>query len=108
MNAAESKSGIDPSSLPLVGALAAAATTAPAPAPISTITSFPVIRSAVVNTGALNLRTGPGVSYEPVTVINKGALVGLVGRRGLGVWVRVRLDNGLEGWVNSSLLAPLT
>ena len=82
-------------------------------APIETVqnipaaTSYPVIRYAYVDTGALNLRTGPGVEYEPFTIINKGEIVGLIGRRALGPWVRVRLDDGSEGWVNSSLLAPV-
>lgn len=105
VNAVESQAGIDPSSLPLVGD---PTTDAAAPIPISTITAFPVIRSAVVDTGALNVRSGPGVGYEAVTTIYSGEPVGLLGRRGLGVWVRVRLSNGLEGWVNSSLLAPLS
>ncbi len=73
-----------------------------------TASSYPIIRYAYVDTGALNLRTGPGVEYEPFTIINKGEIVGLIGRRALGPWVRVRLDDGSEGWVNSSLLAPVS
>jgi SH3-like domain-containing protein len=75
---------------------------------IPSATSYPVIRYAYVDTGALNLRSGPGIEYEPFTIINKGEIVGLIGRRALGPWVRVRLDDGTEGWVNSSLLAPVT
>jgi uncharacterized protein YgiM (DUF1202 family) len=114
VNAVDSQAGVDPSSLAVVGSpLAAGAggasgTGGTAVSPVSTITAFPVVRSAIVNTGALNLRSGPGVAYEPITIINQGEIVGLLGRRGLGVWVRVRLSNGLEGWVNSSLLAPLS
>ena len=104
VNAVESQAGVAPSSLPSVEDQVEAGATLP----VSTITAFPVMRSAVVDAGALNLRSGPGVGYEPITIINKGELVGLLGRQGLGVWVRVRLNNGLEGWVNSSLLAPLS
>ncbi len=75
---------------------------------LPTVTSFPVIRSAYVDTGALNVRSGPGVEYEGITIITSGEMVGLIGRRALGPWVRVRLDAGLEGWVNSSLLAPVS
>ena len=103
VNAVESQAGVDPSIIPIIGSPAATA-----PILVSTVTDFPVIRSAVVNTGTLNLRSGPGVGYEPVTTINKGELVGLLGRLKLGVWVRIRLNSGLEGWVNSSLLAPLS
>ncbi|MDX1412763.1 MAG: SH3 domain-containing protein [Candidatus Promineifilaceae bacterium] len=103
IDAAESRTGIDPSSLQLVGQQAAAAVDAS----VAISTAYPVIRSAVVSAGALNLRSGPGVEYEPITIVNKGELVGLLGRLSPGVWVRVRLNSGIEGWVNASLLAPL-
>ena len=104
INAVDSRAGVDPSTLAVLDIPPEAAATA---LPVSTVTAFPVIRSAIVEAGALNLRSGPGVAYEPITIINKGEIVGVLGRRGLGVWVRVRLNSGLEGWVNSSLLAPL-
>lgn len=104
VSAVESRAGVDPSSLPIAGEPAIVT----APVPVSAVTAYPVIRSAVVGTGALNLRSGPGIEYEPITTIGQGELVGLIGRRGLGAWVRVRTSSGLEGWVNSSLLAPLT
>jgi len=82
-----------------------AAETIVAEQPVPSASSFPVIRSAAVDTGALNVRSGPGLQYEPITIIGNGEIVGLIGRRTLGPWVRIRLGSGLEGWVNSSLLA---
>jgi uncharacterized protein YgiM (DUF1202 family) len=75
---------------------------------ILAVTTYPVIRSAFVDTGALNVRSGPGIDYEAITVINSGELVGLIGRHELGPWVRIRLDSGLEGWVNSILLVQVS
>ncbi len=75
---------------------------------LPTVTSYPVIRYSFVDTGALNMRSGPGVEYDSLSVLNMGEIVGLIGRRSLGPWVRIRLDSGTEGWVNSSLLAPVS
>lgn len=58
----------------------------------------------VVNTGALNVRSGPSVDFGVVTVIYKGQVVGLLGRFHANNWVNIRLSNGLEGWVNSVYL----
>ena len=98
INANQSGAGVESTSLPSEGEEQL----------FPAVTSFPVIRSAYVDTGALNVRSGPGVEYEGITIITSGEVVGLIGRRALGPWVRIRLDNGLEGWVNSSLLAPVS
>lgn len=58
----------------------------------------------VVNTGALNVRSGPGVESSKVIVIYKGQVVALLGRWATNNWVKVRLYSGVEGWVNSIYL----
>jgi uncharacterized protein YgiM (DUF1202 family) len=58
----------------------------------------------VVTAGALNVREGPGPQHSSLTVIYQGQSVELVGRNFTGNWVKVRLNNGLEGWVNASYL----
>ena len=103
IDAIQSEAEVVISSLPLEGDATASETTGEQPLPA--VTSYPVIRSAFVDTGALNVRSGPGIAYEAITVITSGDLVGLIGRRARGPWVRIRLDSGLEGLVNSSLLA---
>ncbi len=107
INTEQKEAGVDMSTLPF-GEDGTIIEAVPAQAAEPAATSYPVIRSAYVNTGALNVRSGPGVGYDPITIVNSGELVGLIGRRALGPWVRVRLDSGLEGWVNSSLLTPVT
>ena len=62
--------------------------------------------AATVATGALNVRSGPGVTYSVLTNVGYGQSVGLIGRASDNVWVKVRLSTGQEGWANSSLLTP--
>lgn len=59
---------------------------------------------AVVNTGALNVRSGPDVSYGTVAIIYRGQVAQLLGRNAFNTWVKIRLYTGLEGWVNASLV----
>lgn len=62
--------------------------------------------TATVNTGALNVRTGPGVAYDSVAVAYQGYIVTLIGRNEAATWAKIRLTTGQEGWVNASLLTP--
>ncbi len=57
--------------------------------------------AAAVNTGKLNVRTGPGVIFAIITSVPYNTTVTLVGRASTGTWVQVRLANGTIGWVNS-------
>lgn len=66
----------------------------PADAPASSAT-------ALVATGALNVRSGPGVTYSVVTVASQGQTVQMLGRNANSSWVKIRLSNGTEGWVNA-------
>jgi uncharacterized protein YgiM (DUF1202 family) len=72
------------------------------------ISSLPVtdggMPTAVVNTGVLNVRSGPGVSYGVVTVTYQGYVVNLLGRNANATWAKVELPSGMKGWVNASLI----
>lgn len=105
VNVNASQAAVDVTTLPITGDTVEPSAQASITSNSSTL---PIIRSAAVSAGALNLRSGPGVAYEPVTILNKGEIVGLLGRRGSGVWVKIRLDSGIEGWVNASLLSPIS
>lgn len=50
-----------------------------------------------------NLRGGPGLSHPVVTILKRGAQVS--GYSFNGAWVRVRVDDMLEGWVFQPLLS---
>ena len=78
--------------------------------PTVAINSLPVVAApaltaaAAVNTGALNVRSGPGVGYAATAVLSYGTNVQLLGRNNNGGWVKVKLDNGHQGWVNATLI----
>jgi uncharacterized protein YgiM (DUF1202 family) len=52
----------------------------------------------------LNVRSGPGMTYERINVLSNGTQVTLLGRDSFGGWLKVRLANGSEGWVGASYI----
>ena len=65
-----------------------------------------VTYTAVIDTGGLNVRQGPGVEYSVVTVANLGQTVTLLGRNDNSSWAKIRTPSGHEGWVNASYIIP--
>ncbi len=59
---------------------------------------------ASVNTGMLNVRTGPGMQYGSIAALPFGFGVRMVGRNVQGSWILVSLTNGVTGWVNQGYL----
>lgn len=59
---------------------------------------------AAINTGRLNVRTGPGVQFKAITSVPYNTEVVLIGRAPTGVWVQIQLADGTQGWVNSTLI----
>jgi hypothetical protein len=79
----------------------------PSPTPPQTRPDLPPEGSAVVtNANWLNVRQTPAVGDNVITAVPRGQVVQLTGR--YGGWVKVRLPNGVEGWVGSSFLASRT
>ena len=76
--------------------------------PASATVDLPASGMVTINTGALNLRSGPGVEYPTLAVAFNGQQVELLGEEDGGIWVRVRMDDGLEGWMHKDYLAPGT
>ncbi len=60
--------------------------------------------AAAVNSGKLNLRSGPGVVFTIITSVPYNTQVTLVGKASSGTWVQVRLADGTLGWMNSIYL----
>lgn len=54
----------------------------------------------VINTGNLNVRSGPSASYTPVATVAGGTRLSVVGRANDGVWFLVEGSFG-QGWVNN-------
>ena len=61
--------------------------------------------TATVNTGALNIRSGPGISYGVVTSVYRGTVLTLLARTADTSWVKIALWNGVQGWVNARYIA---
>jgi LysM repeat protein len=57
--------------------------------------------AAAVNTGTLNIRTGPGVIFAIVGKLAYNEQVTLIGKASSGTWVQIRTVGGSVGWVNS-------
>lgn len=53
---------------------------------------------ATVISQALNVRSGPGLAYPVVQVVNLGVDLAIQGRS--GSWVYVRTPGGVMGWVS--------
>lgn len=59
---------------------------------------------AIVNTGALNVRSGPGLGFGAIATLPQGFGVQMVARNTEGNWVFIALTNGVTGWVNVNYL----
>lgn len=53
---------------------------------------------------ALNVRSGPGTTFEPITSINRGQTVELLGRDSSGSWLNIRTQGGTVGWSSARYL----
>ncbi|NWF67546.1 MAG: SH3 domain-containing protein [Chloroflexi bacterium] len=60
--------------------------------------------TGTVNTGNLNVRSGPGVSFSILTSLGRGTVVSLLGRNNAATWVQVLTATRVIGWVNASYL----
>jgi LysM repeat protein len=56
--------------------------------------------AAAVDTGRLNVRGGPAITFSIITSIPYNTLVTLIGKASEGTWVQVSLADGRVGWVN--------
>jgi cell wall-associated NlpC family hydrolase len=54
-------------------------------------------RAGILNADAVNLRSGPGLNYSSLTLLERGTRVTLLNET--EDWSNVRIDNGREGWV---------
>ena len=61
---------------------------------------------AVINTGALNVRTGPGFGFASIGVLVGGDVVPIIGRTTDGIWLQVSTRFG-NGWININWVITL-
>ncbi len=60
----------------------------------------PTAVTATTTAGWLNMRAGPGVSYQIIDVLPKGTVVPVVGRTSTGTWIQV-VNEGVTGWISA-------
>ncbi|MDB4905810.1 MAG: Aerotolerance-related protein BatD [Gemmatimonadetes bacterium] len=63
------------------------------------------VRKLAVVRGADRLRDDPTLGGDAGADVVRGEIVRRLGQQ--GVWVRVRVDGGAEGWVSSDMLQPI-
>lgn len=71
------------------------ATATPTPAPVP---------DAVVVADTLNVRAGPGTSYETLARVHKGDPLDVTGKSSLGDWLEVVTGGNQSGWVLAELV----
>lgn len=86
---------------PLVALVSLAALLVMLAAPAFAQSSAPV---ASVNTGALNVRSGPGLEFGALLTLPRGYGVMLLARNAQANWVLIMLADGTRGWVNVNYL----
>lgn len=57
--------------------------------------------TATITAGQVNVREGPGAGYLPLTTVNQGETVTLLGRNADASWVQAKLTDGTTGWVST-------
>ncbi len=74
-------------------------------APTEIATPTPLVKPVVItaNKGNLNIRRGPGISYNPLSVLKNGQSAAAYGRDFLGQWVLIDIPAlvGKTGWVRT-------
>jgi hypothetical protein len=61
--------------------------------------------ATVVDARYLNVRSGPGLEFEPFTYLNGGERVELLAKDLFMAWIKVRSFNGVVGWVSARYLS---
>jgi uncharacterized protein YraI len=49
----------------------------------------------------LNVRSGPGADYSPISMLREGQMLTLVGRNTSTTWLQVNLPGGSQGWASA-------
>lgn len=63
-----------------------------------------LVRIEVTSTGNINVRSGPGTGNAVLTTLTRGQVVVADGRNAAGDWLRIVLDDELNGWVSAPLV----
>jgi uncharacterized protein YraI len=59
---------------------------------------------ASVATGALNVRTGPGLKYTSMRTLPYGFGVQMIGRNESTTWIMIQFTDGTRGWISAGMI----
>ena len=79
----------------------------PQPTATPSPTATPKLITVIVVTapdGSVNVRTGPGTTFNVVTTVNTGDVFQVIGENDSGAWIHFLLPDGREGWIASFLV----
>ena len=65
----------------------------------------PVGATAIVNTGALHVHSGPGVGFGVLVSYFQGTVLTMIARNSTATWVKVVTPSGVQGWVSAPFIA---
>ena len=74
------------------------------PSRTPTPTEPPPVTGIVNSLQRVNVRTGPGITYQDFAALDPGTGVEIIGQSSDGRWLNVMLEDGDEGWMAASLL----
>ncbi len=69
--------------------------------PSGTTGATAVVSNAIYT---LNVRSGPGITFEPITAIGRGQIVELLGRDNSSAWLKIRTPGATVGWSSARYL----
>lgn len=84
------------------------------PTPSATATESPTttVLAAFINaTDLVNMRAGPGLHHNVITMLPPGTPIVIIGTNEIGDWQQIQIDSGQQGWVATALIswvAPVT
>ncbi len=80
--------------------------TVPPPTPSNTPspTLTPTIVGVIQSLQRVNVREGPGTTYDDITSLAAGTSIQILGRDPDGDWYNIRMEDGREGWISSRLV----
>ena len=64
--------------------------------------------NVVVTVNLLNVRKGPGTSYDIIGKVKKGDVLSVLGKSYTGTWLQVRTPDGKKGWVSNLYVEKTT
>lgn len=76
----------------------------PTPSDTPTPTEIPPVVGIIASLETVNVRQGPGVNFPAIVALVPGTGVEVLGQNEDATWYNIKMEDGSEGWVASSLL----